>query len=100
MKKREGVVKTYTHHNKRIGAMVVVSTITDFVSRNQEFLDFVDHLLLTMVANNVSNFYSDLYETAWIYDENLTVLDVIQEQNKKFGETILVDSFVVWNLDE
>ena len=36
----EGLVHTYVHHNGRVGAMVEVNCETDFVARNDEFVEF------------------------------------------------------------
>lgn len=36
----EGIVVSYVHSNKKIGAMVKLYCETDFVGRNEEFMDF------------------------------------------------------------
>jgi elongation factor Ts len=36
----EGVVQSYIHANNRIGAMVEVNCQTDFVARNEKFIEF------------------------------------------------------------
>jgi len=52
MTKREGVVRTYQHHNNRLAVLAEVSCDTDFVARNAEFLRFVDELLMQVASNN------------------------------------------------
>ncbi len=41
MSKREGALRTYVHHNNRTAVLVEVSSDTDFVARNKQFLEFV-----------------------------------------------------------
>jgi elongation factor Ts len=36
----EGAVQSYIHHNNRIGALVEVDCETDFVARNDDFVEF------------------------------------------------------------
>ena len=36
----EGLVTSYVHHNGRVGALVEVNCETDFVARNDEFVEF------------------------------------------------------------
>src|SRR5436853_2308938 len=36
----EGVVQSYLHHNGKVGALVEVDCETDFVARNEDFLEF------------------------------------------------------------
>ncbi len=36
----EGLVTSYVHHNGKVGAMVEVNCETDFVARNDEFVEF------------------------------------------------------------
>ena len=36
----EGLVTSYVHHNGKVGAMVEVNCETDFVARNEEFVEF------------------------------------------------------------
>jgi len=47
---REGAVQSYIHAGNKIGAMVEVDCQTDFVARNQDFIDFVRDLALHIAA--------------------------------------------------
>ncbi len=47
---REGVVQSYVHAGGRIGAMVEVDCQTDFVARNEKFVDFARDLALQIAA--------------------------------------------------
>ena len=96
--KREGVVRTYCHHNSRLASLVEVSCDTDFVARNDEFLKFADNLSFHVAANNPIS-VDNLLEQSWLFDDSKTVSDILTEQNKKFREKIEVKSYLRWTLD-
>jgi elongation factor Ts len=47
---REGAVQSYIHAGNKIGAMVEVDCQTDFVARNEEFVEFARDLALHIAA--------------------------------------------------
>jgi elongation factor Ts len=47
---REGAVQSYIHAGNKIGAIVEVDCQTDFVARNEEFVDFTRDLALHIAA--------------------------------------------------
>jgi elongation factor Ts len=47
---REGVVQSYIHLGNRIGALVEVDCQTDFVARNEKFVEFARDLALHIAA--------------------------------------------------
>ncbi len=47
---REGAVQSYIHAGGKIGAMVEVNCQTDFVARNEKFVEFVRDLALHIAA--------------------------------------------------
>ncbi|HLH66291.1 MAG TPA: translation elongation factor Ts [Solirubrobacteraceae bacterium] len=49
---REGVVQSYIHANNRIGAIVEVDCQTDFVARNEKFIEFARDVALHVAASN------------------------------------------------
>jgi elongation factor Ts len=46
----EGVVAQYVHFNGRVGALVEVDCETDFVARNEEFVDFARQVALHVAS--------------------------------------------------
>ena len=46
----EGVVGSYIHANKKIGAMVILKSETDFVARNEEFVELARDLAMHIAA--------------------------------------------------
>lgn len=49
---REGVVQSYIHAGNRIGVLVEVDCQTDFVARNERFVEFARDLALHIAAAN------------------------------------------------
>ena len=49
---REGVVQSYIHAGNKIGVMVEVDCQTDFVARNEKFVEFARDLALHIAAAN------------------------------------------------
>jgi elongation factor Ts len=47
---REGAVQTYIHSGNKIGAMVEVNCQTDFVARNEKFVEFARDVALHIAA--------------------------------------------------
>jgi len=46
----EGVISHYVHNNNRVGALVEINCETDFVARNEEFLEFARDIALHVVG--------------------------------------------------
>ncbi|MFZ0091301.1 MAG: translation elongation factor Ts [Solirubrobacteraceae bacterium] len=49
---REGVVQSYIHAGNKIGALVEVDCQTDFVARNEQFIEFARDVALHVAASN------------------------------------------------
>ncbi|HET8979706.1 MAG TPA: translation elongation factor Ts [Solirubrobacteraceae bacterium] len=47
---REGVIQSYIHANNKIGAIVEVDCQTDFVARNEKFIEFARDVALHVAA--------------------------------------------------
>jgi elongation factor Ts len=48
---REGVIQSYIHAGNRIGALVEVDCQTDFVARNEKFIEFARDVALHVAAS-------------------------------------------------
>lgn len=48
----EGIVYSYIHTNKKVGAMVQLACETDFVAKNEKFIEFAADLAMQVVATN------------------------------------------------
>lgn len=50
----EGVIASYVHSNKKLGALVLIQCETDFVARNEDFLNFCNDVAMHVAAANPS----------------------------------------------
>ena len=50
----EGMVVSYVHHNGKVGALVEVNCETDFVARNDEFVEFAREVASHVAASAVN----------------------------------------------
>lgn len=46
----EGIVASYIHHNKKLGALVELQCETDFVARNEEFVQLANEIAMHVAA--------------------------------------------------
>jgi elongation factor Ts len=48
----EGIVASYIHNNKKLGVLIELKTVTDFVARNNDFHDLAKELCMQVAASN------------------------------------------------
>ena len=48
----EGIVSTYIHHDKKLGAMVEINCETDFVARNEDFISFTNEVAMQVAVSD------------------------------------------------
>lgn len=48
----QGIVYSYIHTNKKVGAMVQLACETDFVAKNERFVELANDLAMQVVASN------------------------------------------------
>ena len=93
-KKREvkaGLIESYIHSGKKIGAMVELHCESDFVAKSEDFQKLAHELCLQIVA--IPSKEVSLLKQPWIRDETKTVSDLIDEYISKFGENIIIKRF-------
>ncbi len=87
-----GTVAAYVHSTAQVGAMVVLSSETDFVSKNEEFValarDFAMHAAAMKPAD-----VSELLEQPFIKDPSKTIKDMVAQATQKFGERVEISKF-------
>jgi elongation factor Ts len=91
-----GIVETYVHPNKRIGAMIELRCETDFVAKSKDFKELAHELCLQITAMNPED--DGLLSQAWIKDEAKTIKVLIEEYIAKIGENIKVERFVRYEI--
>jgi elongation factor Ts len=55
----EGTVQSYIHSNGKVGVLVEVDCNTDFVAKNEDFIDFAKEVALHIAASPTTQFVSE-----------------------------------------
>jgi elongation factor Ts len=92
----EGIIESYIHPNKKIGAIVELHCESDFVARSEDFQKLAHELCLQIAAMNPKK--TSLMRQPWIRDETKTIKDLIDEYIAKIGENIVIKRFVRYEL--
>lgn len=79
---REGVVDSYIHSNKKIGAMIELTCETDFVARNSEFINLAHDLAMQVAATNPKYIKSEDIPQEIIQREREIYLAEVQDLKK------------------
>ena len=107
----EGVIHSYIHHNRRLGALVEVNCESDFVARTDDFQRLAQQIALQVAAANPLYISADeakategdprelcLLEQPFVQDESRTIQDLLSEVVGKTGENIRVRRFARFEL--
>lgn len=77
-----GVVESYIHSNKTVGALILLSCETDFVARNEEFVTMARDIAMHVTATNPE--YVD--ETEITEDVRAKVIDMFKKEVEESGK--------------
>ncbi|TMB70806.1 MAG: translation elongation factor Ts [Chloroflexi bacterium] len=108
----EGVIHSYIHHNRRIGALVEINCESDFVARTDDFQNLAKQIGLQVAAANPLYISADelpegaegdpkelcLLEQPFVQDESRTIQDLLTEVIGKMGENIRIRRFARFEL--
>lgn len=84
-----GAVGSYVHSTGTIGAMVLLMSETDFVSKNAEFVALAKDVAMQIAAGNAEDVeISALLEQPFIKNPELTIGALVTNAIQKFGEKI------------
>jgi elongation factor Ts len=89
-----GTVAAYVHTTSQIGALVLLSCETDFVSKNEEFMTLARDIAMHAAAMRPENIEAMLKEP-FIKDQSKTIANLIADATQKFGERIKVGEFTI-----
>lgn len=87
----EGVVIAKTTDDKKFGCIVAINCETDFVAKNQDFIDFVSSIMDLALANSTKT----IDELKAIKLNGRTVEETIMDQIGKIGEKIELSSYEI-----
>lgn len=93
----QGIIESYIHSNKKVGAMVELCCETDFVAKNPDFQKLAHELAMQIAAINPSE-KTPLLSQPWIRDESRTIKDLIDEYIAKLGENIIIKRFIRYEI--
>lgn len=93
---KQGIVDTYIHPNKKIGAMIELRCESDFVAKNPDFLKLSHELCLQIAA--IDPVEIPIFEQPWIKDQTKTVKNLIEDTIAKLGENIVLEKFIRYEL--
>jgi len=91
-----GIVDSYIHPDKRIGAIIELRCETDFVAKSDDFKSLAHELCLQIAAMDPED--NSLMFCPWIKDETKTIKDLIDEYISKLGENIIVKRFTRYEI--
>ena len=84
-----GTVAAYTHTTGQVGALVLLSSETDFVSKHEEFIALARDIAMHAAAMRPAS-VEELLSQAFIKDPSKTIKDLLSGATQKFGERIEV----------
>jgi elongation factor Ts len=94
---QEGIIDTYLHATRKVGAMVELLCETDFVARNPLFTELAHELAMHIAAMDPKDI-DELLEQPYIKNQDITIRDLIIDYIAKLGENIKVNRFVRFQL--
>ncbi len=118
---KEGRVEAYVHHGNKIGVLLEVNCESDFVARNDGFIQFTKDLAMQIAATSPlylkqeevpaevlenekskEEFYKNhcLLEQPFVKDPSITIKDYLGSIVAKIGENIIVRRFIRYKIGE
>jgi elongation factor Ts len=95
----EGVVEAYIHAGGRIGAMVELSSETDFVARNSDFKELAREIAMQVAAMNPTD-VDQLLGQPYIRDASKTIGELVTGIASTTGENVRVRRFKRFELGQ
>jgi elongation factor Ts len=96
---REGVVEAYVHAGGRIGAMVELSSETDFVARNPDFRGLAKEIAMQVAAMDPTD-VDQLLTQPYIRDSSKTIGELVTTIAASTGENVRVKRFKRFELGQ
>lgn len=92
-----GAVATYVHNTMQMGAMVLLSSETDFVSKNEEFVALARDIAMHAAAMRPAD-TAELLKQPFIKDPSKTIKEMISGATQKFGERVELSKFAFFSV--
>ena len=88
----EGLVAIYISDDNKVGSIVEVNSETDFVAKNEKFIEFVENIAKQVAVNNPKD-VEDLLSEKYVGDESQAVKDVLTNLIATIGENMNIRRF-------
>jgi elongation factor Ts len=88
----QGIIAHYIHHSGKIGVMVEVLCETDFVARNELFVELGKNVAMQISFSNPKDL-DELLGQEFIKDSSKKISDLVKEVIAKTGENIRLGKF-------
>jgi elongation factor Ts len=96
---KEGIVEAYVHAGGRIGAMVELSSETDFVARNPDFRGLAREIAMQVAAMDPTD-VDQLLGQPYIRDSSKTIGELVTTIAASTGENVRVKRFKRFELGQ
>lgn len=93
-----GTVAAYVHSTAQVGALVLLSSETDFVSKNEEFTTLARDIAMHAAAMKPADI-AGMLEEPFIKDGSKTVAQLIAGASQKFGERIEISKLDIFSVN-
>lgn len=87
-----GAIFTYLHHNQSVGVILELLCETDFVAKNNDFINLGNELAMQIASMSPTNL-DELMKQPYIKDQTKTVESLLKEYILKLGENIKIGHF-------
>ena len=94
---REGRVTSYLHTTGKLGVLLKLYSETDFVARNEQFLQLAHDIALHIAGMAPEN-VEELLSQEFVKDSSKTIQDVLNESISRLGENIQIGDFIRYEL--
>ena len=84
-----GLVRSYIHHNNRLGVLVQVNCETDFVARNEDFDKFVTDLCMHIAAFSPATVSRDQVDAKVVASEREIAREQVKDKPENIQEKII-----------
>lgn len=92
---KAGIIDSYIHAGEKVGVLLQLQCESDFVAKGDDFKN-LSHELCLQIAASIEDL--PLLEQAWVKDPKKTVKDLIDGYIAKFGENIIVEKFIRYEI--
>lgn len=92
-----GTVSSYIHSTLQMGSLVLLSSETDFVSKNDEFVALARDIAMHAAAMRPATVEETLAQP-FIKDPSKTVGDMIAAATQKFGERVVLSNLAFFSV--